>query len=100
MTVTQEQFSSVKEDIRTLSAMVVDIKETVADHTYRLSLMRAQLGGIDLRLGNMERRIDGRLDKVDGRLDGLESAVSGLQDSVSGLQDSVSEILTLVRKSS
>lgn len=88
MTATQEQFSSVKEDIRTLSDMVLKIDKTVTDHSYQLSMIRARQVGVDMRLDG----IDGRLDKVEGRLDGIDGRLDGLQGSVN-------EILTLVRKS-
>jgi hypothetical protein len=75
MTVTQEQFSSVKEDIRTLSVMISDIHQTVTDHTYRLSLIGTRLDNWNIRLDNVEGRLD-------------------------GLQGSANEILTLIRKGS
>lgn len=88
MTATQEQFGSVKEDIRILGDTVLEIRETVNDHTYELSMIRVRLVAMETQVN----RVNPRLDKVDGRLDGLETAVNGLRDSVN-------EILTLVRKS-
>lgn len=96
MTATQEQFESAKEDIRTISGMVAEIRETVIDHSYHISLMRAQFGGFDLRLGNMERRMD----SMEHRFAGVEGQLEKVNGRLDGLQGSVSEILTLVRKSS
>lgn len=79
MTVTQDQFTHVKEDIRTLSGMVSEIQQTVTIHTIRLS------------------KIDARLDRMDGRLDNVAGTLDGLQTAVSGLQGSVNEILALIR---
>ncbi len=75
MTATQEQFGSLKEDIRALSGTVSEILHAVRDQNFRV--MR-----IDERL----TRVEGGFDLMDGRLDGLQS--------------SVSEILTLVRRDS
>lgn len=95
MTVTQKQFGSVKEDIRALSDKILEVQETVNDHTYQLSMIRARLVGIEIQADKVKTRlekVDGRLDKMDGRLDKMDGRLDGLQDSVS-------EILTLVRKS-
>jgi negative regulator of sigma E activity len=88
MTVTQEQFGSVKEDIRTLSDMVLKIDQAVTDHSYQLSMIRVRQVGMDMRFD----KVQGRLDKVEARLDGIDGRLDGLQGSVN-------EILTLVRKS-
>ena len=89
MTVTHEQFGSLKEDIRALSSTVSEILHAVSDQGFRLMRMDERLsrveGGLNLMDGRITR-VEGRLDKVDGRLDGLQS--------------SVSEILTLVRRDS
>src|SRR5215469_15472005 len=89
MTVTQEQFGSVKEDIRILSTMVLDVQDAVNGHTVRLNK-------IDARLDKM----DGRLNKMDGRLDGIDGRLDGIDGRLDGLHSSVIEILTLVRRDS
>jgi len=96
MTVTQEQFSSLKEDIRALSFTVSEILHTVHDQGFRVMRIDERLtrveGGLDLMDGRLTR-VEGRLDKMDGRFDKMDSRLDGLQSSVS-------EILTLVRKDS
>jgi len=89
MTVTEEQFGSLKEDIRALSGTVSEILHAVRDQGFRVMRMDERLsrveGGLNLMDGRLTR-VEGRLDKVDGRIDGL--------------QGSVSEILTLARRDS
>lgn len=96
MTVTREQFGSVKEDIRILSTMVLDVQDTVNGHTVRLNKIDARLDKMDARLD----KVDGRLDGIDGRLDKMDGRLDKMDGRLDGLQSSVSEILTLVRRDS
>ena len=96
MTVTQEQFGSVKEDIRILSTMVLDVQDAVNGHTVRLNKIDARLDKMDGRLNKM----DGRLDGIDSRLDGIDGRLDGIDGRLDGLHSSVIEILTLVRRDS
>jgi chromosome segregation ATPase len=117
MTVTQEQFGSLKEDIRALSSTVSKILHTVRDQNLRVTRMDERLtrveGGLDLMDGRLTRvegrldKVDGRLDKIDdrfdkmdGRLDKIDDRFDKMDGRLDGLQSSVSEILTLVRKDS
>jgi len=103
MTVTQEQFGSVKEDIRILSTMVLDVQDAVNGHTVRLNKIDARLDKMDGRLNKMDGRLDGidsRLDGIDGRLDGIDGRLDGIDGRLDGLHSSVIEILTLVRRDS
>jgi hypothetical protein len=75
MTATEEQFGSVKEDIRALSGTVSEILHTVREENFRV-----------MRMDDRLARVEGGLALIEGRIDGLQS--------------SVSEILTLVRRAS
>ena len=110
MTVTQEQFGSLKEDIRALSSTVSEILQSVRDQGFRVMRMDERLsrveGGLNLMDGRLTRvecrldRVDERIDKVDGRLDKVDGQLDKVDGRIDGLQSSVSEILTLVRRDS
>lgn len=110
MTVTQEQFGSLKEDIRALSGTVSKILYTVRDQSVRitkiddrLTRVEGSLDSMDGRLTRVEDRLDkmdGRFDKMDSRLDKMDGRFDKMDSRLDGLQSSVSEILTLVRRES
>jgi septal ring factor EnvC (AmiA/AmiB activator) len=77
------------EDLRVIADTVLDIQETVDQHTMELAAIKGMLADHDRRLDG----IDGRLDGIDGRLDRID-------DNQQQQGQQLAEILTLLRKQS